>query len=219
MSMNRYMDGREVFDRRHGPSTTAAGDGQEGLYSGVLHTAPTDGSCKVILPAFGLTSYRTANVAPYVAGTAGDTCLVAFDEGKIPWVISAQSLEPLVTSFNTRTGPVTLSLADVETVLSTWTPSWIGVSLGNSWVDPGTSAPKYCKDPLNYVHLRGLVTAGTGVAFTLPAGFRPGDFVFGSAVINGGGSVAYVEVQSSGAVTPSATAGTWLTITPFLAEA
>lgn len=98
MSMNRYEDARPIFDRRHGPATGAAGDGQEGTYFGVLHTAPVNGTCKVIIPAMDLTTYRTANVAPYVTGSAGDTCVIVFDANKTLWVISAQGIQDISTA-------------------------------------------------------------------------------------------------------------------------
>lgn len=90
MSMNRLIDGRSIYDRRSGPASTAAGDGQEGSYSGTLDTAPaTDNTVKVIVPAvWGLTSARQAIFPPALAGQPGDRCLVTFDEQKTPWVVA-----------------------------------------------------------------------------------------------------------------------------------
>jgi hypothetical protein len=88
MSMNRYADSRPHFDRRHGPATSAAGDGLEGNYSAVLRTAPSGGTVQVIVPALGLTSWRTAICSQAFTGSPGDRVLVAFDEQKQPWVLS-----------------------------------------------------------------------------------------------------------------------------------
>jgi hypothetical protein len=41
--------------------------------------------------------------------------------------------------------------------------------LSNGW----TGTVEFGKDPLGFVHLRGTVSSGTAVIFTLPPGFRP----------------------------------------------
>jgi hypothetical protein len=60
--------------------------------------------------------------------------------------------------------------------------SWTAVTFAGTWTDYDTtvfSAAGYCKDPLGFVHLRGLVKrTGTGIGsgnpiFKLPAGYRP----------------------------------------------
>lgn len=89
MSANKYMDSRPFFDRRHGPATSAAGDGLEGTYSAVLQTVPANGSCTVIIPALGLTFPREAKCSAAFTGTVGEEVLVAFDEQKRAWIVSS----------------------------------------------------------------------------------------------------------------------------------
>lgn len=89
MSMNRRVDDRSIYDRRHGPAATAAGDGLEGAYSAQLASAPSDGTVKVIVPnLWGLTTARTAVCSSSFTGSPGDQVLVLFDETKLPWVIA-----------------------------------------------------------------------------------------------------------------------------------
>lgn len=84
--MSRF-DSPDWSYRRHGPAVTSAGDGMVGVYSAILHTAPSGGSCKVLIPAFSLAHYRTANCPAIFSGAVGDSVLVAFDDDKEPWVV------------------------------------------------------------------------------------------------------------------------------------
>lgn len=53
--------------------------------------------------------------------------------------------------------------------------AWQTPSFQNGWVNYDTTynAAGYFKDSLGIIHLRGLVKNGSGVLFTLPAGYRP----------------------------------------------
>jgi hypothetical protein len=53
--------------------------------------------------------------------------------------------------------------------------AWQNPSFQNGWVNYDTTynAAGYFKDSLGIIHLRGLVKNGSGVLFTLPAGYRP----------------------------------------------
>lgn len=88
MGMNRYLEDRLPFDRRHGPAAMAAGDGLEGSHSATLHTVPSGGLVKVIIPAFSLTDYKTAICSSTFTGSIGDRVLVTFDLDKQPWVVA-----------------------------------------------------------------------------------------------------------------------------------
>jgi hypothetical protein len=80
----------------------------------------------------------------------------------------------------------------------------------NSWVNydavPGWQNAGFYKDPLGFVHLRGLIKNGTLAtsAFTLPPGHRPiaGSEIFACLSGNTGDFLARVDVQSSGDVVP-----------------
>lgn len=106
--------------------------------------------------------------------------------------------------------------------------AWITPTLGNSWVQgtDGTINPatKYMKDPMGFVHVRGFMTSGTNnaTAFTLPAGYRPGQQYFAPGVL-GGGAFVYVGIDTSGNFAPSfgaspTSSGAHFNLPPFLAE-
>lgn len=193
--MNRRIPARLTEHRTAGPAVASAGDGQEGIYSAVLHTAPSGGTCKVIIPALHLTNYKTANVSNAFTGLPGDMVLVAFDEEKQPWVISP-------TGVQVR-----------------WTPTWIAPTLLNSWANLGGAfeTAGYLKDPLGFVHLKGVLQSGATntVGFVLPAGYRPG----AKTSHPGAGVDCSVNVDTSGNVTLNFSSGTvGLSGLTFLAE-
>lgn len=80
-------------------------------------------------------------------------------------------------------------------------------SLANSWattfaLSNGTDMPGYYKDPLGWVHLRGVLSSGVvgSEAFTLPAGYRPASLRIFSVISNG--AVARFDVSAAGVCTP-----------------
>lgn len=85
----------------------------------------------------------------------------------------------------------------------------------NSWTNYGSGwAPaSFWRDPLGFVHLRGLVKSGTvgNAAFTLPPGFRPKESE--SFVVMSNGAVGRVDVLTDGTVTPaSPSSNTWVSL-------
>jgi len=91
------------------------------------------------------------------------------------------------------------------------TVTWIPVTLQNGWVDydtfsgnPGKhGAPAYFIDSAGDVHFRGLISGGTGTAFTLPVGAHQTDFTFMMTLVCSGGasSLARMDVVPDGRVT------------------
>lgn len=82
---------------------------------------------------------------------------------------------------------------------------WTTPTLINSWTTRAGDPAGYFKDPLGFVHLRGRYTNGaTGTtAFTLPAGFRPGNTsdLYSAGGYNGTTAVStFVVVNSTGNV-------------------
>ncbi len=61
-----------------------------------------------------------------------------------------------------------------------------------------TTAAFY-KDPLDVVHLKGIVISGTGTVFTLPAGYRPAKAGCWATWRNG--AIAYVCFYPTGNIT------------------
>lgn len=86
----------------------------------------------------------------------------------------------------------------------------------NAWeaYEAGARLPEYRKDRLGYVHLRGIIKAGTTgtAAFELPVGWRPkaGDLSF---PVNAAGSTGNIGVASNGLVTPNNVGGETKTYT------
>lgn len=97
--------------------------------------------------------------------------------------------------------------------------AWTAVTFQNSWANlAGFSSAGYRKDPLGYVHVRGVINAGTPdvAAFTLPAGYRPGGKL---AFAGGGGATPSTYVNTDGTVVPnSSNTAAFLDAIIFLAE-
>lgn len=118
--------------------------------------------------------------------------------------------------------------------VAVWVGSWVQVGGVPVWVTAGLTAPwaattepiQYTKDANRVVRLRGsFTTLGTNntTAFTLPAGFRPAQFMACPAVANplSAPAITEVNISASGALNPFwATLPTALSVDgiSFLAE-
>src|SRR5262245_59274830 len=73
----------------------------------------------------------------------------------------------------------------------------------NSWVNSGSgvTTAAFYKDPLDVVHLKGIVDSGSGIIFTLPPGYRPSVTGCWSTWRNGGN--AYVCFFANGNIAQS----------------
>jgi len=84
--MSRFPGGI-IEGLQHGPAVGAAGDGLDGLYKALLHTAPSGGSCTVVIegldPAHAVLCYCPSSTT----GTVGNLVLVAFDDEKSCWLV------------------------------------------------------------------------------------------------------------------------------------
>lgn len=85
--------------------------------------------------------------------------------------------------------------------------AWITPTLLNSWVSFDNGAvyeiPQYTKAG-RFVVLKGLMKSGTGIAFTLPAGYRPlkrRQFITANAA---GARTSFIEVSANGDVNVAA---------------
>lgn len=87
--MSRYPS-KQIHDRTHGPGVGAPGDalGQGQPYGAVIATAPEGSKVYVTIPALHLTQTFQARINHEAPVTVGQTCLVLFDEQKLPWVIA-----------------------------------------------------------------------------------------------------------------------------------
>ncbi len=83
--------------------------------------------------------------------------------------------------------------------------AWKSFSFENSYKASAGSEPGYMKDRLGFVHLRGRLESGASakVAFTLPAGYRPGggaaDLYAVGAVSGATPIAAFMAIATSGA--------------------
>lgn len=77
----------------------------------------------------------------------------------------------------------------------------------NSWVNYGSTfdTAAFRMDPDGWVHFKGLIKSGSGVVFTLPAGYRPARTSYGTNVNNG--SPGYVSIGSNGNVSIGISSG------------
>lgn len=77
----------------------------------------------------------------------------------------------------------------------------------HGWVDYGAPyfAPGYWKDPLGFIHLRGVIKSGTvgSSAFTLPPGARPISHP-GPFIVLSNGAAGRVDIGTDGTITPIA---------------
>jgi len=79
------------------------------------------------------------------------------------------------------------------TTYTTPTP-WTGVTFQNGWVNYGGYQAAQYRKIGDIVYLRGVIGNGTGVAFTLPVGFRPPFTVQKNAV----GTVSTMDINPTG---------------------
>jgi hypothetical protein len=105
--------------------------------------------------------------------------------------------------------------------------AWIAPTLLNSWTNfgGGYQTVGYLKDPMGFVHLKGVLLGGSGASnttvFTLPTGYRPGAHTHGAGGDAGvGGNVVDVQVDTSGNLTIiyGAGANPGISYIAFLAE-
>jgi hypothetical protein len=92
---------------------------------------------------------------------------------------------------------------------------WVSPALLNGWVNytQKWNYAGFAKDPLGWVHLRGLVSSGSGTVFLLPVGCRPIAQVLTGGQTSPGGVQARIDVAATGEVTPGAgTSPVWLSL-------
>lgn len=100
---------------------------------------------------------------------------------------------------------LTMTSSDLMTVPAA--AAWQTPTLLNSWAGYNAGFPvRYCKDGMNIVRLKGLISGGTpgaNAVFTLPSGYRPASaFTCASfANVSGSYSIARIQVATDGNVT------------------
>lgn len=125
------------------------------------------------------------------------------DVGDIGPEVAAILLDSPTIGSPTLTGTTTADVLAANTIL---TSPFIAPALTNGWANFGApyQSAGYVKDSFGFVHLRGMVNAGTvGLAiFTLPANYRPQRTGIYAVVSNG--ALGIIEVSSAGTVTLTA---------------
>lgn len=116
---------------------------------------------------------------------------------------------------------VTLDFEQIQSLLNP--PAWAAPALENSWAVAFGLAVGYLKDALGFVHLRGAASGGASgtTAFTLPAGFRPGQQCEYVLRVPGSTTQGWADLSATGALTcypPSAGVALAFDGITFLAE-
>lgn len=82
--------------------------------------------------------------------------------------------------------------------------SWTAVAFQNSWTNFGSpyESAGYYKDSYGHIHVKGIIKSGTAgtVAFTLPAGYIPAEYMFVPLMLSGG-TLGYAQILTDGTVT------------------
>lgn len=190
-----------------GPSVQAAGDGLEGHYKAFLNSVPSNGSCLVVVPGLDPLHHMPANCPRNAAGAVGDQVFVGFDDEKSLWVVTP-------TTHTTEINGVTVPLTGAAWIpVTAFTSGW-----GN---DPGFSTAAFLKDPMGFVHCKGVIVGGVNAtgAFPFPVGYRPGATEY-YPLPTGSGAAAEVQIFTNGAmnILMSATTSVGLSVITFLAE-
>lgn len=94
------------------------------------------------------------------------------------------------------------------------TSTWADVVYENSWEDYGTSrhGVSYIKDAFSFVRFRGSCKNGSsGVAFTLPSGYRPEKEIY-TSLVTSGNTAGVMGVDTDGVVTFYNYSNTWVSL-------
>jgi hypothetical protein len=88
----------QPFERTHGPAPGAASDGLTpgSAYAAVIRSAISaggplegpEGFVRVTIPGLHLSETWEAHIQPETPCEDGQTCLVIFDDSKVPWVVT-----------------------------------------------------------------------------------------------------------------------------------
>lgn len=105
-----------------------------------------------------------------------------------------------------------LSLANLHVCL--WVDGWQYPTFTNSWVNYDTTytLASYIKDPLSWIHIRGLVKSGTSgtSVFTLPSGYRPSRALRVPSIANA--AYGYIDIGTDGTVVATGN-NAWFSLT------
>jgi phage minor structural protein len=95
-----------------------------------------------------------------------------------------------------------------------YTEDWVYPSLQNGWINYGGSFSQvaYKKDPMGFVHIKGMVRSGTigSACFTLPSGYIPSEQM--TRVTNCDTGMARVDVFRDGQVYIQSGSQTWTSV-------
>jgi hypothetical protein len=121
------------------------------------------------------------------------------------------------TAVASQTGTGSTFVMDTSPTIATPTitgAAWTAPTLAGTWVNfnSGYSPAGYYKDPMGFVHLRGLVVSGTAntTIFTLPVGSRPPYINNLIASVNGAATNLIIGSDGTIASSGGATGGVYL---------
>lgn len=88
--------------------------------------------------------------------------------------------------------------------------AWTAPTLLNGWVNYGFVDAGYFIDDFGIVHIRGMVSSGSGIVFILPEGYRPSARVV--MVITSNAGDGRVDVDTNGSVEVVVGSATWTSL-------
>ncbi len=155
------------------------------------------------------TSYDPAGLKTFADAVAKDTYQIITAEFQHTGVAPTDA--PNSLTLGNYTTLAQLISATANDALAAAQEGWTAVpAFSNAWESSGTGddAVSYMKDKQGFVHLKGFLggeSATNGLAFTLPAGYRPSSAIRGMIVAQAGttfdaAQVGYYTIWESGAV-------------------
>lgn len=186
-------------------------------------TSPTE--IFVMAPTYSDFEYGPVKLAGPQNPTVGDECLLQFDSDNNPWIhkraaaavnttVPAGGITGQILAKNSNADGDTEWITSAAGGGTVTLDPWHNVgdagepAFQNGWINTvtvGYGKLRFRKDPEGRVWVQGVITTGTGVAFTLPVGYRPVRSQFFVILQDGGVAGTYLNVATDGTVTPTRT--------------
>jgi hypothetical protein len=173
-------------------------------YTPTANNALAVNTADITNPRIDIIYVSSVGVISYLAGTAAVTPTA-------PNIPSGGMLLAEISVPVNSTAITTANIADRHKNI--WTEAWIIPTLTNGWVEVSASyTPKYMKDQMGFVHIKGCIKNGTNgtAAFTLPVGYRPATRGYFAIINANTNNVATGVLYTDGQVMIACSDRTWI---------